>query len=179
MTCRRQKIRDHMGIVLQDPYLFSGTVESNVSLGDPRITREKVQACIRCSRWRSSIETFARMALMSQLWKKGVRFLLDSASSFHSHVRLRSIRRFLILDEATSNIDTETEEIIQHAMDVLKKGRTTFIIAHRLSTIKNADRILVLDRGEIVERGNHEELMEKRGRYYQMYQLQQGQKQGA
>src|SRR5690606_779155 len=80
----------------------------------------------------------------------------------------------LILDEATSSIDTETEAIIQEAMDVLKKGRTTFIIAHRLSTIKNADQILVLDRGTIVERGNHDELMEKRGKYYQMYQLQQG-----
>ena len=83
------------------------------------------------------------------------------------------------MDEATSSIDTETETIIQEAMDVLKKGRTTFIIAHRLSTIKNADQILVLERGSIVERGNHEELMEKQGRYYQMYQLQQGQKKGA
>ena len=80
----------------------------------------------------------------------------------------------LILDEATSNIDTETEEIIQHAMDVLKKGRTTFIIAHRLSTIKNADRILVLDRGEIVEQGNHDELLALGGQYAQMYKLQAG-----
>ena len=85
----------------------------------------------------------------------------------------------LILDEATSSIDTETEMIIQEAMDVLKKGRTTFIIAHRLSTIKNADQILVLDHGEIVERGNHDELMSLKGRYYQMYQLQQGEQQGA
>ncbi len=85
----------------------------------------------------------------------------------------------LILDEATSNIDTETEAIIQEAMDVLKKGRTTFVIAHRLSTIKKADQILVLDRGTIVERGNHEELMKRKGKYYQMYQLQQGHKQGA
>src|SRR5690606_11649461 len=82
----------------------------------------------------------------------------------------------LILDEATSSIDTETETIIQEAMDVLKKGRTTFIIAHRLSTIQNADQILVLDRGEIAERGNHEELMKQKGKYYQMYQLQIGQK---
>ena len=78
----------------------------------------------------------------------------------------------LILDEATSNIDTETEEIIQHAMDVLKKGRTTFIIAHRLSTIKNADRILVLERGEIVERGTHDELLAQGGIYEKMYQMQ-------
>lgn len=80
----------------------------------------------------------------------------------------------LILDEATSNIDTETEAIIQDALEVVKKGRTTFIIAHRLSTIKNADLILVLDRGEIVERGDHDTLMQLGGKYYQMYQLQQG-----
>ncbi|GAK38409.1 ABC transporter ATP-binding and permease protein [Paenibacillus sp. TCA20] len=80
----------------------------------------------------------------------------------------------LILDEATANIDTETEAIIQEALEVLKKGRTTFIIAHRLSTIRNADQILVLHKGEIVESGSHDELMEKGGRYYQMYQLQHG-----
>ncbi len=78
----------------------------------------------------------------------------------------------LILDEATAHIDTETEAVIQKALDVVKQGRTTFVIAHRLSTIRNADQILVLDKGEIVERGNHEELMEVKGQYYQMYELQ-------
>ncbi len=80
----------------------------------------------------------------------------------------------LILDEATASIDTETEAVIQAALDVLKKGRTTFVIAHRLSTIRQADQILVLDHGEIVERGNHDSLMALRGKYYAMYQLQQG-----
>lgn len=80
----------------------------------------------------------------------------------------------LILDEATASIDTETEAIIQEGMEVLKKGRTTFIIAHRLSTIKNADQILVLDKGRIAEQGTHEELMELKGKYYQMYELQAG-----
>lgn len=80
----------------------------------------------------------------------------------------------LILDEATSNIDTETESLIQEALEVLKKGRTTFIIAHRLSTIRSADQILVLHHGEIVERGSHEELMALEGRYHRMYQLQLG-----
>lgn len=80
----------------------------------------------------------------------------------------------LILDEATANIDTETEAIIQRALDVVKEGRTTFVIAHRLSTIKKADMILVLEKGEIVERGSHEELMEQGGLYAQMYELQKG-----
>ncbi len=80
----------------------------------------------------------------------------------------------LILDEATASIDTETEAIIQDGLEVLKKGRTTFIIAHRLSTIRSADLILVLHHGEIVERGDHESLMQTDGRYYQMYKLQQG-----
>ena len=80
----------------------------------------------------------------------------------------------LILDEATAHIDTETEAVIQKALDVVKQGRTTFIIAHRLSTIKNADQILVLEKGRIIERGNHEELMKQKGQYYQMYELQKG-----
>ena len=80
----------------------------------------------------------------------------------------------LILDEATSNIDTETEALIQNALEVLKKGRTTFIIAHRLSTIKNADCIIVLDRGRIAEKGTHEELMLLKGKYFNMYQMQAG-----
>jgi ATP-binding cassette subfamily B protein len=80
----------------------------------------------------------------------------------------------LILDEATANIDTETEALIQDALEVLKRGRTTFIIAHRLSTIRSADQILVLHRGEIVEQGSHDELMALGGRYFKMYQLQQG-----
>ncbi|MBG9579826.1 multidrug ABC transporter permease, partial [Bacillus thuringiensis] len=78
----------------------------------------------------------------------------------------------LILDEATSSIDTETEAMIQQALEVVKKGRTTFIIAHRLSTIKSADQIIVLDRGTILEKGSHDELMKKRGRYYDMYKTQ-------
>lgn len=82
----------------------------------------------------------------------------------------------MILDEATAHIDTETEAVIQKALDVVKQGRTTFVIAHRLSTIRNADQILVLDKGEIVERGNHEELMALEYQYYQMYELQKGQK---
>ncbi|WP_203248668.1 ABC transporter ATP-binding protein [Sporosarcina beigongshangi] len=169
----RQTVRDHMGIVLQDPYLFSGTVESNVSLGDARITREKVQ---------QSLDAVGGERVLKHLPGGIDEPVVEKGSTLSSGQRqLISFARalafdpaILILDEATSNIDTETEEIIQHAMDVLKKGRTTFIIAHRLSTIKNADRILVLDRGEIVESGSHDELLVLGGQYAQMYKLQAG-----
>lgn len=169
----RQTVRDHMGIVLQDPYLFSGTVESNISLGDSRITREKVQ---------HSLDAVGGERVLKHMPKGIDEEVVEKGSTLSSGQRqLISFARalafdpaILILDEATSNIDTETEEIIQHAMDVLKKGRTTFIIAHRLSTIKNADRILVLDRGEIVEQGSHDELLTLGGQYAQMYKLQAG-----
>ncbi len=169
-----QTLRKHMGIVLQDPYLFTGTIASNVSLNDPSITREKVEKALR--------DVGADKVLMN-LEKGFDEPVIEKGSTLSSGQRqLISFARalaydpaILILDEATSSIDTETEVIIQEAMDVLKKGRTTFVIAHRLSTIRNADQIIVLDKGKIVERGSHDELMELRGKYYQMYQLQQGQ----
>ncbi|MFD2442507.1 ABC transporter ATP-binding protein [Bacillus sp. CGMCC 1.16607] len=167
----RQTIRQHMGIVLQDPYLFTGTIASNVSLNDPKITREKVEA---------ALQAVGAERVLKNLEKGIDEPVIEKGSTLSSGQRqLISFARalafdpaILILDEATSNIDTETEEIIQHAMDVLKKGRTTFIIAHRLSTIKNADRILVLDRGVIKEQGTHDELLAQGGIYNQMYQMQ-------
>ncbi|WP_261130232.1 ABC transporter ATP-binding protein [Bacillus sp. Marseille-Q3570] len=171
----RQDLRKHMGIVLQDPFLFTGTIASNVSLDDPTITRDTVEKAL-CD---VGAEPFIK-----QLPKGYDEPVIEKGSTLSAGQRqLISFARalaynpaILILDEATANIDTETEAIIQEALEVLKKGRTTFIIAHRLSTIKSADQILVLDRGRIVERGSHDELMEAKGKYYQMYQLQQGAK---
>ena len=167
----RQTMREHMGIVLQDPYLFTGTIASNVSLNNPKISREKIEA---------SLKAVGGESVLANLPDGYDEPVIEKGSTLSSGQRqLISFARalafdpaILILDEATSNIDTETEEIIQHAMDVLKKGRTTFIIAHRLSTIKNADRILVLDRGKIVERGTHDELLAQSGIYEKMYQMQ-------
>lgn len=167
----RQTIRKHMGIVLQDPYLFTGTIASNVSLNDPSVTRERVE---------KALADVGAEKVFKNLENGFDEPVIEKGSTLSSGQRqLISFARalafdpaILILDEATSNIDTETEVIIQNAMDVLKKGRTTFIIAHRLSTIRNADQILVLDRGKIVEKGSHDELMELKGRYFQMYQLQ-------
>ena len=169
----KQWIRHHMGIVLQDPYLFTGTIASNVSLGDEKITREQIEKALR------DVGAERILAHLPQGFDEPV---VEKGSTLSAGQRqLISFARalaydpaILILDEATANIDTETESLIQSALEVLKKGRTTFIIAHRLSTIRSADQILVLHRGEIVERGTHDELMQHRGRYYQMYQLQQG-----
>jgi ATP-binding cassette, subfamily B, multidrug efflux pump len=170
----RQSFRKHMGIVLQDPFLFAGTIASNVSLNDPSISRDRVEKALR---------DVGADQLLKNLPNGYEEPVLEKGSTLSTGQRqIISFARalafdpaILILDEATANIDTETEAIIQKTLEVVKKGRTTFIIAHRLSTIKNADQILVLDRGQIVERGTHDELMQKRGKYYQMYKLQQKQ----
>jgi len=167
----KQEYRQHMGIVLQDPFLFAGTIASNISLENPTITRAKVEA---------ALEAVGAMTFISKLPEGIDEPVLEGGSTFSTGQRqLLSFARalafdpaILILDEATANIDTETEGIIQQALEVLKKGRTTFVIAHRLSTIRDADQILLLDRGEIIERGDHQALMEMKGKYYQMYQLQ-------
>ncbi|UFJ43389.1 ABC transporter ATP-binding protein/permease [Brevibacillus humidisoli] len=169
----RQTLREHMGIVLQDPFLFTGTIASNVSLSDPAISRERVEQVL---------SEIGGDRVLKHLPNGVDEPVIEKGSTLSAGQRqLISFARalafnpaILILDEATSNIDTETEATIQNALDVVKKGRTTFIIAHRLSTIQNADMILVLDRGEIVERGDHDALMRLGGKYYHMYQLQQG-----
>lgn len=169
----RQTLRKHMGIVLQDPFLFTGSIASNVSLDNPEISRESVDKAL------ASVGADLVLKNLEHGFDEPV---IEKGSTLSSGQRqLISFARalafdpaILILDEATSSIDTETETIIQEAMDVLKAGRTTFIIAHRLSTIRNADQILVLDRGRIVEQGNHDQLMELKGKYFQMYQLQIG-----
>ncbi|MFE8700180.1 ABC transporter ATP-binding protein [Cytobacillus sp. FJAT-54145] len=168
-----QTLRKHMGIVLQDPFLFTGTIASNVSLDDPSISREVVE---------KALNDVGADKVFKNLEHGYDEPVIEKGSTLSSGQRqLISFARalafdpaILILDEATSSIDTETEMVIQEAMDVLKKGRTTFIIAHRLSTIRNADQILVLDKGTIVEHGTHDDLMEQKGKYYQLYKLQLG-----
>lgn len=169
----RQEVRRHMGIVLQDPYLFTGTIASNVSLDNETISREKIE---------NALKQVGADELFNHLREGFDEPVVEKGSTLSSGQRqLISFARalsydpaILILDEATANIDTETEAVIQRALDVVKKGRTTFVIAHRLSTIRNADQILVLDKGRIIEQGNHEELMKEKGQYYQMYELQKG-----
>ncbi|WP_121642233.1 multidrug resistance ABC transporter ATP-binding protein/permease BmrD [Bacillus vallismortis] len=171
----RQELRSHMGIVLQDPYLFSGTIGSNVSLDDENMTDEKIKKALRQVGAESLLEKLPQ-GINEPVIEKGSTLSSGERQLISFARALAFDPAILILDEATAHIDTETEAVIQKALDVVKQGRTTFVIAHRLSTIRNADQILVLDKGEIVERGNHEELMAVKGQYYQMYELQKGKK---
>lgn len=168
----RESLRSHMGIVLQDPYLFSGTIASNVAMSQTDIDRDRVLDVLK---------QVGALPMIQRLEKGIDHPVVEKGSAFSSGERqLISFARtlymnpkILILDEATSHIDTETEEIIQKAMAVLQKGRTTFIIAHRLSTIQDADQILVLSEGRIVERGQHADLIAHGGIYAQMQAIQQ------
>ncbi|MEY8749966.1 ABC transporter ATP-binding protein [Alkalicoccobacillus gibsonii] len=166
-----QGLREHMGIVLQEPYLFTGTIASNVAMENPDITREQIERAIDLV---GGTELFKSLpnGLDEVVQEKG-NTLSSGQRQLISFARaLVADPAILVLDEATSSIDTETEGLIQKGMESLKTGRTTFIIAHRLSTIQDADQILVLNRGEIIEQGNHEELMRLDGSYAQMYRLQ-------
>ncbi len=169
----RQQVRSHMGIVLQDPFLFSGTILSNITMNDPRITKEKAI---------EALHAVGADQFISMLPKKYDEPVSEGGSTFSLGERqLLSFARalafdpaILILDEATANIDTETEHAIQRALEIVKQNRTTLVIAHRLSTIQQADQIFVLDHGTIKERGTHENLLQQRGYYHAMYQMQQG-----
>jgi len=169
----RQTVRSHMGIVLQDPFLFTGTILSNVTLDNAAISRETAMKALRDVGGDRLLDALPK-GIDEPVIEKGSTLSAGQRQLISFARALAYDPAILILDEATSNIDTETEAVIQEALDVVKQGRTTFVIAHRLSTIKSADLILVLDRGEIVERGSHDDLMALRGRYYQMYLLQQG-----
>ncbi|WP_181349316.1 ABC transporter ATP-binding protein [Thalassobacillus sp. CUG 92003] len=169
----RQQVRSHMGIVLQDPFIFSGTVVSNVTMNDPLISRERAVDALKAV----GADRFIKQlpdTYDTPLKEKGESLSMGERQLISFARALAFDPAILILDEATSNIDTETESMIQTALGVLKQGRTTLVIAHRLSTIQQADQIFVLNHGTIVEKGNHEQLLAEEGLYYHMYQMQQG-----
>lgn len=165
---KKADLRHSLGIVLQDTHLFTGTVRDNIRFGKLDATDEEIVAAAKLA----NADSFIRRL------PKGYDTMLtgDGANLSQGQRQLLAIARaaiadppVLILDEATSSIDTRTERIVQDGMDKLMRGRTTFVIAHRLSTVRNSDCIMVLEQGRIIERGTHDELIEEKGRYYQLY----------
>ena len=165
---RKSDLRRSLGIVLQDTNLFTGTVKENIKYGNPNATDEEVVAAARLA---NADDFISRLPQGYDTVLQG-----NGANLSQGQRQLLSIARaaiadapVMILDEATSSIDTRTEALVQQGMDALMRGRTVFVIAHRLSTVRNADVIIVLDHGCVVERGNHQELIAQKGFYYRLY----------
>jgi len=164
-------LRSKIGIVLQDVFLFSGSVMDNVTLRNPHIKKEQVIEAAKLI----GVHNFI-MQLPNDydynVMERGSTLSLGQRQLLSFIRALLYDPSILILDEATSSVDTESEHLIQQAIDKLIAGRTSIVIAHRLSTIRKADRIVVLDKGEVKEMGTHDELLEKKGHYYQLYKMQ-------
>ena len=167
----QRKVREKMGIVLQDPYLFAGTLGSNIGMENSAITTEMMENALIQVGGQHILER-SEEGLDISIQDKGSEYSSGERQLISFARALAFNPTILVLDEATSHVDTQTEGMIQQAMEVLSKGRKTVMIAHRLSTIVHADKILVLDKGEIVEQGNHAALVEQDGMYAQMYRLQ-------
>jgi len=166
-----QELRRKFGIVLQDPFLFTGTLESNVRLGDEDISTGAVERAIREVGLSSLLDTLPE-GTKTKVTERGATFSVGQRQLLSFARALAHNPSFLILDEATSSVDTKTEVLIREALDRLLQGRTSLVIAHRLSTIQHAERILVFHKGKLREQGSHQQLLALRGIYYRLYQLQ-------
>ncbi|MDP3911882.1 MAG: ABC transporter ATP-binding protein [Gemmatimonadales bacterium] len=163
--------RTQLGVVLQDNFLFDGTVAENIAFAKPHATREEIQAVARIAHADEFVEQFDQN-YETVVGERGVKLSGGQRQRIAIARAILADPRILVLDEATSSLDSESEAKIQDGLRALRRGRTTFVIAHRLSTIRSADQILVLEGGEIVERGTHAELLDKHGRYRQLYDKQ-------
>jgi ATP-binding cassette, subfamily B, multidrug efflux pump len=166
-----QALRQHIGVVLQDVFLFSGDVRANLALGDLSIPMDRIEKAARFANAESFIHQLPE-GFYAQVHERGSNFSGGQRQLLSLARVLVFQPEILVMDEATSSVDTETELLIQDALDKVMQHRTCLIIAHRLSTIRNADRIIVLHHGEVREVGSHAELMDQRGIYYRLYQLQ-------
>jgi len=170
-TLRLRDFRSYLGVVMQDNFLFDGTVAENISFSNPHATFEEIQSVSRIAHCEEFIEKFEQK-YDTIVGERGVKLSGGQRQRIAIARAILADPKLLILDEATSSLDSESEALIQDGLRSLRLGRTTFVIAHRLSTIRSADQILVLEEGEIVERGTHDELVAANGRYRQLYDKQ-------
>jgi len=170
-TVRLADYRTHLGVVLQDNFLFDGTVAENIAFARPHATREEIRDVARIAHCEEFVEKLEKQ-YDTVVGERGVKLSGGQRQRIAIARAILADPRLLVLDEATSSLDSESEAKIQDGLRALRRGRTTFVIAHRLSTIRSADQILVLEGGEIVERGSHEELLAAKGRYRQLYDRQ-------
>ncbi|MHB8077678.1 MAG: ABC transporter ATP-binding protein [Candidatus Krumholzibacteriia bacterium] len=172
-TIRLRDYRSHLGVVLQDNFLFDGTIAENIGFARPRATRDEIRAVSRIAHCAEFVEAFAD-GYDTVVGERGIKLSGGQRQRIAIARAILADPRILILDEATSSLDSESEALIQDGLRSLRRGRTTFVIAHRLSTIRSADQILVLEQGGIVERGTHAQLLACGGRYRQLYDKQYG-----
>ena len=163
--------RSHLGVVLQDDFLFEGTIRENILFPRPNASEEDLLKAVKGAHVQEFTDRFED-GLDTLIGERGIKLSGGQRQRIAIARAILADPKILILDEATSNLDTESESYIQESLKVLMKGRTTFVIAHRLSTIRQADQILVIEKGEIVERGKHDELILKQGRYFDLYTYQ-------
>jgi len=172
-TARLDSYRSQLGVVLQDNFLFDGTIKDNILFGKPGATDEDVLEAVRIARVDEFVAQFEK-GLDTIIGERGVKLSGGQRQRVAIARAILADPRILILDEATSSLDSESEALIQEGLAALMQGRTTFVIAHRLSTIRGADQILVLEHGQVIERGTHAELLGHQGRYYELYTRQAG-----
>jgi len=170
-TVNQRSLRSQLGIVLQDTFLFGGTVRDNIRFARPEASDEEIE---RAARDVGAHDFIVRLpdGYETEVHERGVSLSVGQRQLLSFARALLADPRILILDEATSSIDTQTERIIQDALRRLLQGRTSFVIAHRLSTIREASKVVVMQHGEIVEMGTHDELLARRGYYYNLYSMQ-------
>ena len=172
-TVRLDSYRSQLGVVLQDTFLFDGTIRENVAFSRPEASEEEVLEACRLARVDEFAEQFEE-GYETIVGERGVKLSGGQRQRVSIARAILADPRILILDEATSSLDSESEALIQEGLAHLMRGRTTFVIAHRLSTIRRADQILVVEAGRVVERGTHASLYAAGGRYYDMYTRQHG-----